>query len=113
MDEDVLFTLKSYAWPGNVRELQNVLERMLIMSGERITMEDLPDELSLAARVAANPGQRSSLGVFRDNAEREFIVAALKRHHGNVTKAAADLGVGRTYLHRRLLVLGIGKKDVY
>jgi DNA-binding NtrC family response regulator len=45
IENEVVWELQRYAWPGNVRELQNVLERMLIMSGERVSIRDLPEEL--------------------------------------------------------------------
>ena len=44
IDDEVLEELKRHDWPGNVRELQNLLERLMIMSGERITTFDLPEE---------------------------------------------------------------------
>ena len=109
IDEDVIEELKRHDWPGNVRELQNLLERLLIMSGERITTLDLPEEFLAAPERGAATG--SSLKEFRDHAERDYIVATLRRHNGNVSQAAIELGVGRTYLHRRLLVLAITKKD--
>ena len=40
VDEDVVWELQRYSWPGNIRELQNILERMLIMSGERVSVRD-------------------------------------------------------------------------
>jgi DNA-binding NtrC family response regulator len=60
---------------------------------------------------ASDANAPSALREFRDKAERDFIVATLKRHGGNVSQAAIELGVGRTYLHKRLTVLGIAKKD--
>ena len=45
IDDDVLSELKRYPWPGNVRELQNVMERIVTMSGERITLLDIPEEI--------------------------------------------------------------------
>ena len=112
IDEDVLWELKRYPWPGNVRELQNVLERMLIMSGERITVMNLPDEL-LASADGPEQEARSALREFRDKTEREFIIGVLRRQNGNVTQAAMELGVGRPYLHKRMAVLRIAKKDFY
>jgi transcriptional regulator of acetoin/glycerol metabolism len=53
----------------------------------------------------------SSLRAFRDAQEREFILATLKRNNGNISQSAIELGVGRTYLHRRLVVLGISRKE--
>jgi two-component system, NtrC family, nitrogen regulation response regulator NtrX len=55
IDEEVLWELKRYHWPGNVRELENVLERMLIMSAERITLMNLPDEMFAPPRPADRP----------------------------------------------------------
>jgi len=111
IDDDVFDELRRHDWPGNVRELQNVLERLLIMSGERITTLDLPEEiLGGQARGDASPTV-SALKEFRDRAEREHIIATLRRLNGNVSQAALELGVGRTYLHKRLAVLQIGRKD--
>ncbi len=112
LDDAVLWELQHYRWPGNVRELHNVVERMLIMSGEKVTLADIPTEL-LAEDDSSGKSGPSALKEFRDNAERGFIIAALKRNHGNVSQSAVELGVGRTYLHRRLGVLQIAKKDFF
>jgi two-component system, NtrC family, nitrogen regulation response regulator NtrX len=111
IDEEVLWELKRYPWPGNVRELQNVLERMLILSGERVTVTSLPEELLTPDADAANTS--SALREFRERTEREYIVGILRKHHGNVSQAAVELGIGRPYLHKRMTVLGIAKKDIY
>jgi two-component system nitrogen regulation response regulator NtrX len=111
IDEEVFEELRRHDWPGNVRELQNVLERLMIMSGERITTLDLPEEiLGADGRVEGAPAV-PALKEFRDRAEREHIIATLRRHRGNVSQSALELGVGRTYLHKRLSVLQITKKD--
>ncbi len=112
VDDDVLAELKRYHWPGNVRELQNVMERVIIMSGDRISTLDLPEEILAESTVEpdARPGG-SNLRRFRDAAEREFIIECLGRHHGNITQAANEMGVGRAYLHRRLHVLKISRKE--
>jgi two-component system nitrogen regulation response regulator NtrX len=109
IDDDVIDELRRHDWPGNIRELQNLLERLMIMSGERITTLDLPEEFLAEPERGTAAG--SSLKEYRDHAEREHIVATLRRHNGNVSQAAIELGVGRTYLHRRLTVLQIAKKD--
>lgn len=111
IDEEVLWELKRYAWPGNVRELENVLERMLIMSAEHITVVNLPDDLFTTEADTANTS--SALREFRDKTEREYIIAVLRKHNGNVSQAAVELGVRRPYLHKRMGVLGIEKKDIY
>jgi two-component system nitrogen regulation response regulator NtrX len=112
IDDDVLLEMQRYSWPGNVRELQNVLERMLIMSGESVSVNDLPEEL-LDPEDGLESSRGSALKEYRDHAERGFIIDALKKNSGNITQAAADLGVRRTYLHKRLAVLKIGKKEFF
>jgi len=39
--EDALEILKNYDWRGNIRELRNVVERLIILGGEKITEEDV------------------------------------------------------------------------
>jgi len=111
IDDDVFDELKRHDWPGNVRELQNLLERLLIMSGDRITTLDLPEEILGSNGRGGVASGVSALKEFRDRAEREHIIATLRRLNGNVSQAAIELGVGRTYLHKRLAVLQIAKKD--
>ncbi|HEY0681962.1 MAG TPA: sigma-54 dependent transcriptional regulator [Steroidobacter sp.] len=114
VDADAMHELEQYSWPGNVRELQNLLERVLIMSGDRITLLDLPEEV---LAVVDDPGSKhtaqSSLKDCRDQAERDLILATLKKHAGNISRTALDLHVRRPYLHRRMSALGISKKDYF
>jgi DNA-binding NtrC family response regulator len=111
IDDEVLSELKRYQWPGNVRELQNVMERVITMSGERVSLLDIPEEIVAVIDVAANRHAGSALREFRDRSERDFILATLRRNLGNISQSAIELGVGRSYLHRRLAVLGIAKRD--
>ncbi len=53
VDPAVYERLESYRWPGNVRELRNVCERMVIMSGDRIGLADVPE--AVGPRAAAPP----------------------------------------------------------
>jgi two-component system nitrogen regulation response regulator NtrX len=108
--------LDAYAWPGNVRELQNVIERLVILSpGANVGPKDLPLEMT---RGISNPsgsspaaGANSHLGLpLREELEaieRDRIQAALDRHKGNVARAAADLGLERSRLHKRIKALGL------
>jgi two-component system nitrogen regulation response regulator NtrX len=113
IDDEVLLEMQRYPWPGNVRELQNALERMLIMSGDTVVASDLPEEILVVPDDLAEQSGRSALKDFRDNAERDFIVNAIRKSNGNITQAAIELGVRRTYLHKRLAVLKITKKDFF
>lgn len=98
LGEDAERTLLRHGWPGNVRELRNVMQRAeLLAGGARITAADL----NLPAAPAAAP----PAGV--DEPDREEIEAALTRSGGVLAQAAADLGLSRQALYRRLDRLGI------
>ena len=130
IDEDVLEELGQRPWPGNVRELRNVVERMAILSGTRITLDDLPAEgrLSEEARDRAEEeavasvidslpspvglsGERLSLRDYRNHAEKEYILATLEEVGWNISKAATMLGVERTNLHKKMRTYGIRRAD--
>lgn len=113
IDDEVMHELHRYAWPGNVRELQNVLERMMVMSDEQVTILDVPEEILSSVDAVDTQNATSALKEYRDRSERDYIIATLKRNNGNVSQSALDLGVRRTYLHKRLCVLKIAKKDYF
>ena len=113
IDEDVFWELKHYRWPGNVRELQNVLERVIIMSGEKVSILDLPEEILTVDENVDSETTVCALRDYRDKAERDFIIATLRKNNGNISQSSVELGVRRTYLHRRLAVLKVGKKDYF
>jgi DNA-binding NtrC family response regulator len=127
-DPEVFRLLQERPWPGNVRELRNVIERMVILSGAEITAEDVPmhgllrespelkpagtpcdpsDPSAPSLGVPLHAGEVLSLRDFRDRAETEYIRATLKACEWNISKAAAQLGVERTNLHKKMRALGI------
>ncbi len=90
--------LMRYDFPGNIRELENIIERAFILcdAGE-IQVDDLPPHVLRARETAARAASATL-----DRLEDDAITAALARHGGNRTRAAADLGIHRTTLFRRL-----------
>ena len=108
VDPPVIEALKRYHWPGNVRELRNVVERMVIMSDDRLTVRDLPRDLATAGPTfAIPPGTDKTLREFRDDMEREYILFKLEELDWNVSRAASLLGIERTNLHKKMKLLGI------
>ncbi len=91
--------LLRYDWPGNVRELANAVERALVLGeGGVIRAEDLPETVLDAA-----PSPEVPLGRFHEvvqETKRQLIRAAVAEEGGNITRAAARLGLQPTYLHR-------------
>jgi DNA-binding NtrC family response regulator len=123
IDGDVLSALAERPWPGNVRELRNVVERMAILSGDRITLDDLPEEgvLSQGRRESASPsdfpssvdegGERLTLREYRGRAEKEYILSTLDEVGWNISRAATILGVERTNLHKKMRSYGIRRGE--
>jgi two-component system, NtrC family, response regulator HydG len=98
-DAKAIEKLKSYNFPGNVRELQYTMERAVIMSeGEILSATDLifsPIESAVQAQAETRD---MNLGVV----EKNTILRVIEKHHGNISKAAKELGLTRTALYRRL-----------
>jgi DNA-binding NtrC family response regulator len=107
--------LMEYDWPGNIRELQNVVEYGVVLArADGITEKELPKELHLPAilRNAAHGngageanGETPSLNL--DLRERETILSALAKCHGNKKKAAQLLGIHRPTLYSKIKRYGI------
>ena len=95
--------LLHYKWPGNVRELQHVLERAVIMSdGTEITESDLQLSPQRFGTATAMP-EEMALG----DMEKLMVQKAIDKHKGNISKAAAELGLTRAALYRRIEKFGI------
>jgi len=105
LSPDVLVALKSYAWPGNVRELENAIEyAVAICQRQTLQLEDLPPEIAVALDEGDRPA-RAEEPVGTDDAAR--VRAALETHHWHHARAAAELGISRTTLWRKMRALGL------
>jgi PAS domain S-box-containing protein len=103
--DDALAALARYPFPGNVRELENIIERAFVLcSSEKICLADLPENVVRTTDTPVLlPGQRGGL----EEAGALAIREALSRHDGNRTRAAADLGIHRSTLIRKLKRYGL------
>jgi transcriptional regulator with PAS, ATPase and Fis domain len=104
ISEDAMQILLNYSYPGNVRELENILEHALIICREEsIEPGHLPDYL-LHRRSNLlkdrRPDSRAEEAAGQD--EREHILAVLRKHGWNRSKAAGELGIDRTTLWRKI-----------
>lgn len=101
MDPSLLQHLIQYHWPGNIRELQHAVERAVILSKNSIlTINDF----QLVAPRESNNHERT---LRLTDMEREVIREALRKSNGNFTKAAEELGIGRTTLYRKIEEYGL------
>ncbi len=97
LDHCAQAALLAHGWPGNVRELKNVMARAgLLATGDVIKASDLGLPLAPVSATEAEP-------------DRDAITQALARAHGVVAQAAAELGLSRQALYRRMERLGIAR----
>ena len=123
--------MQDYHWPGNVRELQNYVERAVVMAesdelslsllpatvlggaSDRMSGHETPDLESLA-RLVVQEGlatmDASEVGLYSkivDRVERELIAQVMKACNNVQTQAAAQLGINRNTLHKKLKQHGL------
>lgn len=123
--KEALYGMSSHSWPGNVRELKNFVERVVIMSSEKVISKETISML-LAPVVASSGGRATSVngtdknysdgfgggalpGVLNMNFkearkafEREFLQTRLKENDGNISLTAEQVGLERSHLHKKI-----------
>ena len=122
MSKDALKVLLEYDWPGNARQLRNCIERAVVLSdSEEISIDALPEEiLSDPKRVRPTAQVPEGITVSRSldfrsakkEFERQYVEYSLDQAGGNVTKAAAALGMHRQSLQHKIKELGLSKRFV-
>ncbi|MDP2339415.1 MAG: sigma-54 dependent transcriptional regulator [Deltaproteobacteria bacterium] len=101
LDDDAVAGMRAWPWPGNVRELQNRAQRAAIVcASDVITLEDLG-----LHRTPSSSSEEPAVEL--DASEGQRIERALARHAGVVAHAAAELGLSRQALYRRMRRFGL------
>ena len=96
---DAVEKLKQYHYPGNVRELQYTIERAIIMADDD---ELEADGLIFSPLESAKVLEEEPKQLHLSTIEKNTILRVIEKHHGNISKAAKELGLTRTALYRRL-----------
>ena len=125
LEPGALDVLVSHDWPGNVRALRHAAERAVILAtGEVYRLDDFPlgrspstrstTAHSNAAAGVSTPSPSSAMshsvseqvdpavGLNLERMEREAVEQALRKHSYNISHAAAELGLSRFALYRRM-----------
>jgi two-component system nitrogen regulation response regulator NtrX len=99
-----LKALQDAAWRGNVRELRNLIERLVIMvPSDQIDITDLPSEFFRApGEIITGAMKLATLQDFKDQAEKDFILAKLREHGWNVSKTAEAIDTPRSNLYKKI-----------
>jgi DNA-binding NtrC family response regulator len=100
LDDDAGRALGAYRWPGNVRELRNTIQRAALLARTSV--------LSAADLGLPAGGEHVAMHA-AEEPDRTAIEAALQRHGGVIAQAAAELGLSRQALYRRLERLGVDR----
>jgi len=118
-----LARLAAHAWPGNVRELRNVIEQAAVLAtGHEIEPDDLrlggvagASGPSAEGAAPASGGDGASFSDAKRRAterfERDYLLAALRRHGGNVSRTAESIGMVRQSLQQKIRELGLRDAD--
>lgn len=114
VDQEVIDCILKYHWPGNVRELENLVERLAAINlNGKIQAGSLPKEL--LAIHQAEPSEKTQYNSYASNytdrnerkgeasrIEKQKIIYMLDKCHGNVSRAASELGISRNTLYRKI-----------
>ncbi len=101
--EDAAKALVDYAWPGNLREMRNVIERAVILAhGEKILLDDLPEEIQQNDSGGARPGHMVSLAELEEAHIRRILAKT-----SSMERAAEVLGIDTATLYRKRKKMGL------
>jgi len=105
LNKDAIYLLQTMHWSGNVRELRNVLERLVILSEETITAEDVQKYVTPANAPATNGYNyetHQKFQDFKDHSERSFLEHKLKKNNWNVSKTSEEIDIQRSHLYSKM-----------
>lgn len=98
--------LKNITWGGNIRELRNVIERLVILCGDKITESDVITFANPMGGKSVNledlVNQYEKFQDFKDFAEQVFIDTKLRKNAWNVAKTAQEIDIQRSHLYNKI-----------
>lgn len=98
--------LKNVNWTGNIRELRNVVERLVILSDAKITVEDVIAYSNPSSPVSKTQNvlldKFDKFQDFKDYAETIFLESKLKKNNWNVAKTAVEVDIQRSHLYNKI-----------
>ncbi len=112
IDADGMQILQARNWTGNIRELRNIVERLVIMSGKEILLEDVErycgtSENNNNAKLDKNYDNFQNLQQFADYMKKGFIESKLEKSDWNIAKSAELLGITKEELSQQMAAFGL------
>ncbi|MFG0320177.1 MAG: sigma 54-interacting transcriptional regulator, partial [Planctomycetota bacterium JB042] len=111
LDPAVIDAFGRYVWPGNVRELENEVRRLVTLSDDAITIDRVSSHIREGGSAADEPEADADLNARISAMEVREIRRALAEARGNKSRAAAQLGISRFALNRKMEKHGIDPGD--
>ena len=110
--EEAVQLLKTYFWPGNVRELKNFIERINIMTEEKVISQEsirryLTSRTDWEKDEVLKGFESMKLNEAKDEFEREFLVKKLEENEQNIARTSKALGITPSHLHNKIKKHGI------
>jgi two-component system, NtrC family, response regulator HydG len=113
--EDVRQQLVNYSWPGNVNELEKAVEKAVLYNPKAHIISDIGNKSTPIIDISKGnnclleniPHADDPNIPLKDRValvEREMILAEIKRHKGNKSKAATAMGISREALRKKMLM---------
>ncbi|SDX69092.1 sigma-54-dependent transcriptional regulator [Flavobacterium degerlachei] len=96
ISDKAIKVLMRHSWPGNVRELENVIQRMIIMSGDVIDINDIPEYLKYPM-----PLEKDEFKTLKE-IEKAYILKVMSAVDNNKTRAAEILQIDRKTLRQKI-----------
>ena len=102
LSDEVCAVLVNHSWPGNIRELQHVIERAVILADNDgiITSVQIQDGSKVDTDITAE-------FISLDEMERSMVQKAIAMNNGNLSQAAAQLGITRQTLYNKMKRYGL------
>lgn len=110
--------LQDYDWTGNIRELRNVIERLVILGGPKITEEDVQNYAYKGVQVSSNFSSEvfdkyPKFQEFKEYIEKQFIEYKLAQFNWNVSKTADEIDIQRSHLYNKIEKFNLKRGEGY
>ncbi|MET0516597.1 MAG: sigma 54-interacting transcriptional regulator [Nitrospiraceae bacterium] len=106
LTKDAVEAIRAYPWPGNVQELASKVRRAVsVVDATQIG----PEDLDIVKNDQPSEDTSISLKVNQQRIETDLIMKAFTLSHGNLSRAALELGISRSTLYRRIRQYGLDR----
>jgi DNA-binding NtrC family response regulator len=113
VESEALDLLKQHHWSGNIRELRNVVERLIIMSGKKITAADVLENVHINQQNNGKslPFSRfQNLGQFLDYMQRGYLEYHLEKNNWQIGRTADAIQISKDQLITLMDTHGLKKR---